>query len=104
MLETKSLLKCVTGAVADVTTCGFEYQELDPNVVAGAVADLATLAPPFKGRRPIGFLSFHHDSFPMGPARSVSPRLIIPGPRMRVARCQCGSDIHESHGAHACFR
>jgi hypothetical protein len=40
----------------------------------------------------------------MGPARSVSPRLIIPGPRARVARCQCSSDIHESRGAHTCFR
>jgi hypothetical protein len=47
---------------------------------------------------------FCHDSFPMGPARSVSPRLIIPGPRARVARCQCSSDIHESRGAHTCFR
>jgi hypothetical protein len=40
----------------------------------------------------------------MGPARSVSPRLIIPGPRARVARCQCSSDIHESRGASTCFR
>ncbi len=47
---------------------------------------------------------FCHDSFPMGPARSISPRLIIPGPRARVARCQCSSDIHESRGAHTCFR
>ncbi len=49
---------------------------------------------------------FCHDPFPMGPARSVSPRLIIPGPRARVtvARCQCSSDIHESRGARTCFR
>jgi hypothetical protein len=31
-------------------------------------------------------------------------RLIILGPRARVARCQCSSDIHESRGAHTCFR
>ena len=47
---------------------------------------------------------FCHDSFPMGPARSVSPRFIIPGPRACVARCTCSSDIHESRGAHTCFR
>ena len=38
----------LAGAVADATTCVFEYQELDPNVqvVAGAVADFTTH--PFK--------------------------------------------------------
>jgi hypothetical protein len=33
---------------------------------------------------------FHHDSFPMGPARSVSPRLRIP--HAGVVRCQCSPD------------
>ena len=89
--------------VADVTTCVLQYQELDPNVVAGVVADCTTH--PFK-RAQADWLFI--PSIMILPRRDrpgqVSPRLIIPGPRMRVACCQCSSDIHESRGAHACFR
>ena len=73
----------LAGAVADATTCVFEYQELDPNVVASRVVADRTTHPFKRAQTDWLFILFRHDFLPMGPARSVSPRLIIRHPLPR---------------------